>query len=556
LWGIRTLNGICSLVRIPYPYSEWNLIYSWPYGETVYDLDLSPDSELVSASVGDISGKQTVRIMKAASLLARDATPMKQFDFGAAVPSNFIFSADGRFLFGSSYYSGVSNIFRYEIANGDVQALSNTDTGFFRPMPYDGDSLLVFRYTGEGFVPAIVPAKPLQDVSAITFLGQQLVEKYPVLKDWAAGSPGAVPIESMITHRGTYDPLRRLGLESIYPLVEGYKDTIGYGAHVRLSDPAELNGASLTASYSPAGNLDASERLHLVADYRRYNWDGRVAWNAADFYDIFGPTKRSRRGYSIEAGHLNILVFDEPRHLELKVRGRFAGHLDQLPEYQNIAVNVDTLLTGSANLSYTDVRSSLGSVDDEKGRRWSVELREDYANQAGFTKAYGTYDEGFALPLGHSSVWIRSAAGVSPQDPAQPFANFYFGGFGNNYVDIRDEKQYREYYGFPGMDLNAVGGRNFAKSMIEWNAPPLRFRRVGSPGFYVSWMRPAVFVGGLVTNLDDSTVRRTTKDVGAQLDFRLNVLSNLDMTLSFGAAVAFDQGQSHREAMISVRVLR
>jgi hypothetical protein len=194
-------------------------------------------------------------------------------------------------------------------------------------------------------------------------------------------------------------------------------------------------------------------------------------------------------------------------------------------------------------------------VDEEKGRRWTVELREDYANQTGFTKVFATYDHGFALPTGHSSIWIRSAAGASPQDPAQPFANFYFGGFGNNYVDIRDEKQYREYYGFPGEDLNAIGGRNFLKSMIEWNAPPLHFRRVGSPGLYVSWMRPAVFVGGLATNVDGASGRETATDVGGQLDFRLTVLSNLDMTLSVGGAAAFRDGRARREAMVSVRVL-
>jgi hypothetical protein len=242
--------------------------------------------------------------------------------------------------------------------------------------------------------------------------------------------------------------------------------------------------------------------------------------------------------------------------MDLEVRSRFSGHLDQLPDYQNIAVSVDTLVTAYAKLAYTDARSSLGSVDEEKGRKWMLELREDYASQTGFTKLFGTYDQGFPLPLGHSSIWIRSAGGVSPQDPAQPFANFYFGGFGNNYVDIRDEKQYREYFSFPGEELNAIGGRNFLKSTIEWNAPPLHFSRAGSPGFYVTWMRPAVFVGGLATNLDESAVREKAADVGAQLDFRLNVLSNLDMTLSVGGAMAFRDGRTRREGMVSVRVLR
>ncbi|MGC4083894.1 MAG: hypothetical protein QM736_17730 [Vicinamibacterales bacterium] len=36
LWGIRVFNGICTLIRIPAPYSEWKQVYSWPYGEVAY----------------------------------------------------------------------------------------------------------------------------------------------------------------------------------------------------------------------------------------------------------------------------------------------------------------------------------------------------------------------------------------------------------------------------------------------------------------------------------------------------------------------------------------
>ena len=41
----------------------------------------------------------------------------------------------------------------------------------------------------------------------------------------------------------------------------------------------------------------------------------RGRWNGADFYDLFGPVQTGRKGYVFEAGHLNTLVFDEPRRL-------------------------------------------------------------------------------------------------------------------------------------------------------------------------------------------------------------------------------------------------
>jgi len=73
----------------------------------------------------------------------------------------------------------------------------------------------------------------------------------------------------------------------------------------------------------------------------------------------------------------------------------------------------------------------------------------------------------------------------------------------------------------------------------------------------MSWMRPAVFVSGLVTNLDNDAAQHRALSVGGQLDFRFTVLSTMDMTLSAGAAVRTVNGRpARREAMISLAVLK
>jgi hypothetical protein len=51
-----------------------------------------------------------------------EAKPLSEFKFGQSVPESFVFSRDGRYPYGSSYYTGVSNIFRYEVATGEVEA--------------------------------------------------------------------------------------------------------------------------------------------------------------------------------------------------------------------------------------------------------------------------------------------------------------------------------------------------------------------------------------------------------------------------------------------------
>ena len=85
----------------------------------------------------------------------------------------------------------------------------------------------------------------------------------------------------------------------------------------------------------------------------------------------------------------------------------------------------------------------------------------------------------------------------------------------------------------------------------------MALRAPGHAGLYATWLRPAVFVTGLVTNLDDDGLRRTVGNVGAQADIRISALSALDFTLSFGGAVAFEDGyKARREFMVSLKVLR
>ena len=106
------------------------------------------------------------------------------------------------------------------------------------------------------------------------------------------------------------------------------------------------------------------------------------------------------------------------------------------------------------------------------------------------------------------------------------------------------------------MELNEIPGRTFVKAMLEWNLPPIRFRRLGSPGFYITWARPALFATGIVTNFDQNSVQREVANIGSQIDFRFTVLSRLDMTLSLGYAVAFEDGvESQDEFMLSLNVL-
>jgi hypothetical protein len=565
LWGIRHLNGYASLVRMPYPYDEWKLIKSLPYGEVVYDLDISPDGTLLSASFGDIQGKQTLKIFPTAELMDDKFEPEHSVEFGQAVPESFVFSPDGRFLFGSAYYTGVSNIFRYELASNDLEAVTNAETGFFRPVPLDNENLIVFRYTGDGFMPARIKAEPLEDLTAITFLGTEVIRKHPQLETWRAGSPDSPAPESRIVSEGDYVAIENMRLESIYPTVLGYKDSVSLGLKAIISDHIRLDSLSIGAAYSLDSELPSEERPNLSVEYRHTvvsasplsgTWRMGAQLNNADFYDLFGPTKQSRKGQRYFVGYEKTLLFDEPRVLSFATQLNYHRDMEALPRYQNIPVTFDELTTFGAELNYAHMKKSLGAVDYEKGFRWHLGAGLSHVDGDTIPKIQGDFDFGFALPWKHSSIWFRSAMGAAFGEPDDEFANFFFGGFGNNYVDRGEIKRYREYYAFPGFELNAIPGRNFYRGMLEWNFPPIRFERAGTSRFYLAWARPAVFVSSLTSNIDDDAIRLNAQNIGIQIDFHISFMSRYAMTLSTGYAKGYGEGDfTDDEFMISLKIM-
>ncbi len=566
LWGIRHLNGIATLVRLPYPYENWNQIQSFDYGVVPSDLDISPDGKLLSATFSDISGNQTLNIIEVEEILSGNADPKQSFDFGTAVPEGFVFSPDGKYLFGSSYYTGVSNIYRYELATGDVEAVSNAETGLFRPIPLQDGSLIAFRYSGEGFTPVQFDPVPLEDLGSIRFMGNEVIRKHPQLQQWQVGSVADVPLEELTRHEGSYVPMKNIGLETIYPILEGYKDTVALGLNATFSDPMMLDRLKVSASYSLDDDLPSGERTHASFEYRHNvisgsplsgTWNFGAHLNYADFYDLFGPTEQARKGNRLNVGYEKTLIYDTPRRLGLSVQLNHYTDIDSLPRYQNVPATLDELSTLSADLKYTNMRKSLGAVDYEKGFKWRIATTVNRVDGDTIPKVAASFDFGFAMPWKHSSIWLRNVAGGAFGEPDDEFANFFFGGFGNNYVDHGEIKRYREFYSMPGFELNAVPGRNFYRALLEWNLPPIRFKRVGTPSFYLSWARPAVFVSALTTNLDDSALRQEAQSAGLQIDFRFTTLSLLNMTLSIGYAKGFGNEiiPDDEEFMLSLKIL-
>jgi hypothetical protein len=163
---------------------------------------------------------------------------------------------------------------------------------------------------------------------------------------------------------------------------------------------------------------------------------------------------------------------------------------------------------------------------------------------------------GIPLPLGHSSVWLRSAGGFANGDRNGTIANFYFGSFGNNYVDDKTVKRYRQYDSFPGFGIDEISALSFVRELVELNPPPVVFESVGTPGFYLTWLRPSLFVAGLWSDPGNSALRRRFASTGAQADLSFSLLHRYDMTLSVGYAVGYrGRTRAGDEWMVSLKIM-
>jgi hypothetical protein len=538
IWGIRHENGLATIVRIPPPYAGFNQIHTFKYGHIPFDLDISPDGTKLSASFGEINGTQTARVWNIDSLSPEgDPVEVARLDLPPSTPEGFIFAPDGKSLYGTSYYTGVSNVFRFEIETKKYDAVSNASTGFFRPMPQPDGSLIAYEYSGRGLQPVRFIPQVREDLGTVEFLGTKLVNERPELKQWGVGSPAKIDLDAMIIARSKYNSARRIKLAAMYPIVEGYKGSVSHGYFFHFEDPLQFRQINVDLSVSPFGQMPKGERFHAKLQYKTLNWNLRYFHNGADFYDIFGPVERSRKGNAFIAEYNKTTIYDPPRQLDLSATGAVFLGLEKLPTAQNVS-SPKNIYSFEAAAKYTDTRKSLGGVDHEKGIAWRLIGGADHADGQSFPHVWGGIDYGVPLPLSNSSAWVYAQAGIAGGKSESPLGAYYFGSFRNNYVDDRPEKRYREMESLPGFEIDQVAARKFAKVTGEINLPPLRFAEVGTPAFFLTHARPALFGGTMLFSSPEGRSYRL-HDVGVQVDLAFTVAMRLPMVFSFGVAKGF-----------------
>ncbi len=571
LYGLFSNGGTQSIVRLDRELENPEVIYAFPFGVSVFDMDISHDGKLLSLTRQGDNGEHTLLIFNTEELAQAIFKPVELVTWEDANLGQFRFSLDDRYLIGSSYYTGVSNLWQIDLATREMEMLSNTDTGLFAPLEIAPGQLLALSFERDGMHPVTLSCAVVTDANAIELYGQRAYENNQKELEQVGLLREPLPrvefgdVYNAIT---PYDVWKEMRFAGAYPTVAGFTDTQSWnhvtpvlGYRFIFSDPVGLNSVKLGLGISPWSHNDWKNRFHADLEWRLYFWTLKAAWNHVDFYDLAGPVRASRKGYMVS------LAYDYSNNTQVPYSRAWGfsvgayGDMDALPMYQEIAVgDIKSLQTASVYGRISKLRTSLGGVMKEQG--YDLSLR-GYGYLAGgrvYPSVDAQGDFGVLLPVGrNTSFWLRTAAGHSFGDAKTVFGNTYFGGFRNNHVTNQDAFQYRTALALPGAGIDAIRAHSYAKATAELNLQPIRLNNFGALSCYPTWIQCSFFGTGL-SAWNPGEPRQMYFSAGVQLTTELVFMSYLKTTLSVGyghlfAPEGFPGGRHGNEWMVSIKLL-
>ena len=569
LYGLFSNGGTQTIVRYDKDLEKPEVIYAFPFGVSVFDVDISHDGKMLSMTRQGDNGEHTLLLFRTEDLAQALFKPEELITWEDSNLGQFRFSLDDKYLIGSSYYTGVSNLWQINIATREMELLSNTDIGLFAPLEIAPGKLLALEFERDGLRPVSLDRTVIHDANAIQLYGDKAygnnadtLEQIGLLKEPLP----KIDFGDVYNNLTPYNVFKEMRFAGAYPTVTGFTDTASFnrvtpviGYRFFFSDPVGLSSIKLDVGVSPFSHHDWKNRIHADFQWKYYFWTLKAAWNHSDFYDLVGPRRSSRKGYmvSLAYDHTNSMIVPYTRSWGASIAAY--GGMDALPLYQEIQVDVKSMQTASLYGKISKTRSTLGAVTREQGFELGA---QGYAYLVGgqfFPSIEGTGDFGFLLPIDrNNSFWLRTAAGHNFGDVKQPFGNTYFGGFRNNILDNRNAFQYRTSLAMPGAAIDAIKAHSYAKAMAELNLRPIRFNNFGFLFFYPTWMQFSFFGAGL--SAWNPGQHNMYYSAGVQMTTELVFMTYLKTTLSVGyghlfAPEGFPTGRHGNEWMISLKLL-
>jgi len=505
MYALHTSGGTMSLVRLDSSLNKMEMIYAFPFGTEVFDIDVSHDGSMLSATISGENGEHSLVIFNVGDLDAADYSYRTLVTLDNCNFNGFRFDLDDQKLLGSSYYTGVSNLWAVDVRDGGMTLLSNTLTGLFNPIETAPDSLLALEFRRDGLLPVRLEKKEVKDADPIVPFGQKVYEKnadnLSSLNVMPSNKRQDISFEAVFNNIEPYKPVREMRFCGAYPDLAGFVDrnawnnvtpVIGYT--FKFQDPMMLSSLTVKLGTSPWSNNDWENRFHFDAKWDLMFWHFAASWNHTDFYDLFGPMRTSRKGYSLQAGYTHINKLLPPLDRKWGFRLSAYGLMDELPLAQDVPISGDVrsmqALTAFASIRKT--RKSLGGVRDEQGWEFGTYNYMFLAGGRLYPTVTATANGGILLPvLRNTALWLRNTAGYNFTDDGSAFSYTYFGGFQSNWVD--SSVQYRNddiwnWNSMPGAQIDQISARGFLRSSLQLDIQPIRFRNLGALCIYPTWL--------------------------------------------------------------------
>ena len=572
LYGLFSNGGTQSIVRLDRDLENPEVIYGFPFGVSVFDVDVSHDGKWLSLTRQGDNGEHTLLMFNTEELAQAIFKPVELLTWSDTNLGQFRFSLDDRYLIGSSYYTGVSNLWQINIETRQMEMLTNTDIGLFAPLEIAPGRLLALQFKRDGLLPVTLQRQVVNDANAVKLYGQlayeqnrEALEAVGLLKD----SLPKVDFGDVYNNISDYNVFKEIDFTGAYPIVTGFTDSQSWnhvtpvvGYRLSFNDPVGLSSIKSTVGISPWSLNDLKNRIHVDVEWKYYFWTLKAAWNHTDFYDLAGPMRSSRKGFlaTLAYDYSNALVMPITRSWGFAV-GAY-GDMDALPLYQEIEVgdDVKSMQTASVYGKITKTRTSLGGVMAEQGFNLGVQGYGYLAGGSFYPSVEATADFGTLVPIDrNTSFWLRTAGGHNFGGEDTAFGNTYFGGFRNNRIDYRNAFQYRTPLAMPGADIDAIPAHSYAKATAELNLRPIRMNDFGALYAYPTWVQCSFFGTGLST-WNPGMSHQMYYSAGLQLTTELVFLNYLKTTLSLGyghlfAPEGFAGGRHGNEFMISLKLL-
>lgn len=569
LYGIFINRGICHIARYDAALDKREILYTFPFGVSVSDLDVSHDGTKLVVAINETNGAHTLAMFDTEDLENSNYRYDVLRQEEDSNLSQFRFSYDDSKLVGFSYYTGVPNVWCYDIFSKEFNLLSNVQTGLFAPYMASDSLLYAYSYSVGGMIPVTFEYRELHDANSVEFLGQKAYEANPQIAELSSLESEMPELDfgDIYNSITEYNPLKELKFQGFYPDISAFTDRKAWnnmtpvlGGHLTFFDPLSRFRIDIFAGMSPWSNNEWKNKFHFSADVKYSNWTLSAAWNKSSFYDLFGPSRSSRKGYQVSLAYDRSYSHKSPFIWWWGGSVAHYGGMDALPLYQDIEVDkgISSFQTASLYIGCSKTRTTTGGVEPEQGYQLSASGYTYLAGGELFPSIDISGDFGFRLPFGsHNSFWLRSAAGHSFASPLSSFGNSYFGGFRNNWIDCRSINRFQSVNAMPGAKINQIRAHNYAKFTGEISLSPIRLNNFGAMQCYPEYIQFKLFASDLMADYwgEMSASRANYISAGVQMNIPIVLFTNMSTTLSVGYAHIWGGGLRSGELMVSLKLL-